>query len=112
MTPFNLLQNWKAKPYQKTNYENIQAFYGDQKYIKMKPKTHISLTPGFLHLILKQPKEWKQQNFKLEEEVTLYNETNNIIYYTLIDSLISDEEKQLKLHVKNGLPKENEQWLN
>ncbi len=105
MNPFNILQDWKSKPYQKTNYDNIHAFYGDQKYIRMKPKTHITLTPGLLHLIIKYPKEWIQQNFKLDEEVTLHNETHNILYYTVIDSLISDEEKQVKLHVKNGIPK-------
>jgi hypothetical protein len=112
MKPFETLQDWKSKPYQRTNYENIHAFYGDQKYIRMKPKTHITLTPGLLHLIIKHPKEWVHQNFKLEEEVTLHNETHNILYYTLIDSLISDEEKELKLHVKNGIPKEDEEWRN
>ena len=64
MNAFNILQDWKSKPYQKTNYDNIHAFYGDQKYIRMKPKTHITLTPGLLHLIIKYPKEWIQQNFK------------------------------------------------
>jgi|SRR6056300_711047 len=112
MKPFEILQDWKSKPYQKTNYENIHAFYGDQKYIRMKPKSHITLTPGLLHLIIKHPKEWVRQNLKLEEEVTLHNETYNILYYTVIDSLISDEEKQLKLHVKNGVPKEDEEWQN
>jgi len=112
MKPFEILQDWRSKPYQKTNYENIHAFYGDQKYIRMKPKSHITLTPGLLHLIIKHPKEWVRQNLKLEEEVTLHNETYNILYYTVIDSLISDEEKQLKLHVKNGVPKEDEEWQN
>jgi len=112
MKPFEILQDWKSKSYQRTNYENIHVFYGDQKYIRMKPKSQISLTPGFLHLIIKHPKEWVRQNLKLEEEVTLHNETNNVLYYTVIDSLISDEEKQLKLHVKNGVPKEDEEWLN
>ena len=112
MSPLDILQDWKSKPYQKTNYENIHAFYGDQKYIRMKPKSHITLTPGLLHLIIKHPKEWVRQNLKLEEEVTLHNETYNILYYTVIDSLISDEEKQLKLHVKNGVPKEDEEWQN
>tara|TARA_E500000318_G_scaffold14868_1_gene15330 strand:+ start:633 stop:971 length:339 start_codon:yes stop_codon:yes gene_type:complete len=112
MKPFEVLQDWKSKPYQRTNYENIHASYGDQKYIRMKPKSQISLTPGFLHLIIKHPKEWVRQNLKLEEEVTLYNETHNVLYYTVIDSLISDEEKQLKLHVKNGVPKDDEEWLN
>ncbi len=84
MKPLDILQDWKAKPYQKTNYDNIHAFYGDQKYIRMKPKTHITLTAGLLHLIIKHPKEWVQQNFKIEEAVTLHNETHNILYYTLI----------------------------
>ena len=29
---------------------------------------------------------------------------NNILYFTLKDSLLSDEEKNEKLHVKNGVP--------
>tara|TARA_R100000734_G_C3215558_1_gene29031 strand:+ start:179 stop:517 length:339 start_codon:yes stop_codon:yes gene_type:complete len=112
MSPLNILQDWKSKPYQKTNYENIHAYYGDQKYIRMKPKSQISLTPGFLHIIIKHPKEWVHQNFKLKDEVTLKNETPSILYYTLIESLISNDEKEYKLHVKNGVPKEDEEWLN
>ena len=112
MTPHQILQDWKSKPFQKTNYENIHVFYGDQKYIRMKPKTQISLTPGFLHLIVKHPTEWVQQNFKLDDEVTLKNETPNILYYTLIDSLLCNDEKEYKLHVKNGIPKEEEEWQN
>jgi hypothetical protein len=46
MKPFEILQDWRSKPYQRTNYENIHAYYGDQKYIRMKPKSQISLTPG------------------------------------------------------------------
>ena len=112
MKPFEILQDWKSKPYQKTNYDNIHIFYGDYKYIKMKPQSQITLTPGFLHLIIKHPNEWVIQKIKLEDDATLQNETNNILYCTVIDSLISNEEKQLKLHVKKGLPGENEQWLN
>jgi len=112
MKPFEILQDWRSKPYRRTNYENIHAFYGDKKYIRMKPKSEISLTPGFLHLIIKHPKEWVHQNFKLENEITLKNETHNILYYTLIESLISNDEKEYKLHVKNGVPKEDEEWLN
>jgi len=112
MSPFQILQDWKSKPYQRTNYENIHVFYGDQKYIRMKPKSQISLTSGFLHLILKHPKEYIRQNIKLEDEVTLRNDTINVLYYTLIESLLSNDEKECKLHVKNGILKENEPWLN
>ena len=112
MKPFEILQDWRSKPYRRTNYENIHAYYGDQKCIRMKPKSQISLTPGFLHLIIKHPKEWVHQNFKLENEITLKNETPSILYYTLIESLISNDEKEYKLHVKNGIPKEDEEWLN
>ena len=45
-----------------------------------------------------------QQNFKLDDDVTLHNETNNTLYFTLKDSLLSDEEKNEKLYVKNGIP--------
>ena len=85
MSPFQILQDWKSKPYQRTNYENIHVFYGDQKYIRMKPKSQISLTSGFLHLILKHPKEYIRQNIKLEDEVTLRNDTINVLYYTLLN---------------------------
>jgi len=101
--PFEVLQDWKSKPYKKTNYDNIEAYYDRQKYIKMKPKSFIGLTPGFLHIIIKHPREWVQQNLKLEDEVTLYNETGKTIYYTIIDSLIFNEERDLKLHIKNGV---------
>ena len=70
----------------------------------MKPKSCITLTPGFIFMIIKHPKEWVQQNFKLEDDVTLHNETNNTLYFTLKDSLLSDEEKNEKLQVKNGVP--------
>jgi len=41
MSPFEILKDWKSKPFKKTNYENIHAFYSDQKYIRMKPKLNI-----------------------------------------------------------------------
>ena len=44
ITAFDLLNIWKNKPYQKSNYENIHIYYGDQKYIRMKPKTQITLS--------------------------------------------------------------------
>ena len=104
MSPFNILQYWKKQPYKKTNYDNIHAHYADYKYIRMKPKSYITLTPGFIFMIIKHPKEWVQQNFKLDDDVTLHNETNNILYFTLKDSLLSDEKKNEKLQVKNGIP--------
>ena len=104
MTPYDILQVWKKKPYQKTNYENIHACYENDKHYRIKPKSQITLTPGFVHFVIKKPKEWVQQNFKLEDDVTLHNETNNILYFTLKDSLLSDEEKNEKLYVKNGVP--------
>tara|TARA_B100000941_G_C28379640_1_gene486611 strand:- start:139 stop:465 length:327 start_codon:yes stop_codon:yes gene_type:complete len=104
MNPFNILQYWKKQPYKKTNYDNIHAHYADYKYIRMKPKSCITLTPGFIFMIIKHPKEWVQQNFKLENDVTLYNETTKILYFILKDSLLSDEEKNEKLYVKSGIP--------
>ena len=109
MSPLELLQDWKSKPYKKTNYENIHVFYDDQKYIRMKPKSNISLSPGFLHLILKHPKEWVRQNFKLESDTTLCNETNKVLYYTIKDCLFFDEIKDFKLHIKNGVPNDDEE---
>ena len=108
--PFQILQTWKGKPYKRTNYENIYAFYDDQTYIRMKPYSQISLTPGYLHIIIKHPKEWVKQNFKLEKEVTLCNETHNIVYFSLKESLLSKEENNNKLHIKNGVPKNEEKW--
>lgn len=103
MSPLDTYNTWKNKPFKKTNYDNIEAYYDRQKYIKMKPKSFIGLTPGFLHIIIKHPREWVQQNLKLEDEVTLYNETGKTIYYTIIDSLFFNEERDLKLHIKNGV---------
>tara|TARA_R100000231_G_scaffold21377_1_gene20672 strand:- start:214 stop:552 length:339 start_codon:yes stop_codon:yes gene_type:complete len=112
MNPYQILQHWKKQPYVKTNYENIHAHYADHKYIRMKPKSQITLTEGHIFLIIKHPKEWVQQNFKLENDVTLHNETHNILYFILKDSLLSNEEKNQKLHVKNGVPKDDDEWLN
>tara|TARA_A100000172_G_C3012512_1_gene100292 strand:- start:112 stop:468 length:357 start_codon:yes stop_codon:yes gene_type:complete len=109
-SPLELLKDWKNKLYRKTNYNNIYASYGDQKYIRMKPKSQISITPGFLYIILKHPKEYVKQNFKLERDVTLCNETHNVIYFSLEESLLSEEENDYKLHVKNGIPKNEEKW--
>jgi len=109
---FDLLNIWKNKPYQKSNYENIHIHYGDQKYIRMKPKTQITLSDGLMQIILKQPKDWKKQNIEIQGEVTLCNDTHNVIYYTLKGSLISNDDRECKLHVKNGIPQDNEQWLN
>ena len=106
MEPLEELKIWKQKPYIKSNYENIHIFYDDQKYVRMKPKTQISLSPGFLHLILKKPRHWVKENIKIESDVTLCNETHDVIYYTLIESLISDEDNEFKLYVKNGIQKQ------
>ena len=103
MSPLQLLQVWKEKPFKKTNYENIKAFYDDYKYVKMKPNSQISLTEGLFHIILPHPGEWVKQNFKLERYVTLCNETNSFLYFTLKQSLIFDDEQDYKLHVKNGV---------
>ena len=103
MEPLEELKIWKQKPYMKSNYDNIHIFYDDQKYVRMKPKTQISLSPGFLHLILKKPGHWAKENIKIECDVTLCNETHDVIYYTLIESLISDEDNEFKLYVKNGI---------
>jgi|TARA_R100000426_G_scaffold23391_2_gene20189 hypothetical protein len=112
MDPYSILQHWKKQPYMKTNYDNIHAHYADHKYIRMKPKSQITLTPGLIFMIIKHPKQWVQQNFKLENEVTLHNDTVNILYFILKDSLLSNEDKNEKLHVKNGVPKDDDQWLN
>lgn len=113
MSPQELLSEWKQKSFKKTNYENIQVCYDDAKYIRMKPKSFISFTPGYLSLILRQPKEWTVQNLKLEQDATLLNETPNILYFTVKDSLFSGEEKELKLYVKYGIPNEDEEvWEN
>ena len=100
----------KQNKYIKTNYQNIHAFYNQLKYIRIKPKSNITLTPGLLSIVLKHPKEWVIQNFKLENEVTLCNETYNVIYFTLQECLLSKEEKEFKLHIKNGVPNDEEKW--
>ena len=110
MTPYDILQVWKKKPYQKTTYENIHACYENDKHYRIKPKSQITLTPGFVHFVIKKPKEWVQQNFKLEEDVTVVNETLQIIYFYVIDSLLSSTEVELKLYVKTGVLSEEEEW--
>ena len=75
-SPYQLLQSWKQKKYRKTNYENIHACYNDLKYIRIKPKSEITLTSGILSIVLKHPKE----------------------------------EKEYKLHIKNGVPTNEEKW--
>ena len=112
MRPLDELKSWKQKPYIKSNYDNIHIFYDDQKYIRMKPKTKIALTPGFLHLILKKPNNWERENIKIEGDVTLCNDTHSIIYYTLKESLLSNDDNEYKLHIKNGIPGDNEKWQN
>ena len=109
MQPLEILQDWKTKPYLQTNYENIQAFYDDKKYIRMKPQSQISLTPGMLSIILKHPKEFVIEGYRLETDVTLKNETHKVMYFTLEDSLFYEEENEFKLHIKNGILDE-EQW--
>lgn len=108
-TPFNLLQNWKQKKYRKTNYENIHAFYENKKYIRMRSNSQISLTPGFLSIILKHPKEYVLECYQLQTDVVLKNETNNVMYFVLEDSLLSNEDNEIKLHIKKGIYNE-EEW--
>ena len=72
MEPLEELKIWKQKPYMKSNYDNIHIFYDDQKYVRMKPKTQISLSPGFLHLILKKPGHWAKENIKLNANSMVY----------------------------------------
>jgi len=108
MNNLSKLKYWKSKKFIDSNFENIKVCYEDCKYVKMNPKSFISLTPGFLNLIIKHPKEWVEQNFKLEEDTNLHNETNNYLYFTVKDSSFFMDKLNLKLHVKNGVPKENE----
>jgi hypothetical protein len=98
------LKEWKNKPYFNSNYKNIKIFYDDYKYIKMDPKTQISLTEGVLHLILKHPKEWVKQVFDLKKDVTLVNHTNRPLFFCVKNSLLYENENQLKLEVRNGVP--------
>ena len=109
MQPFHILQSWKSKKYSKTNYENIYAFYDDKKYIRMKPNSQISLTPGFLSIVLKHPKEYVLEGYQLQTDVVLKNETNNVMYFALEDSLLSNEDNEIKLHIKKGIYNE-EEW--
>lgn len=111
MNPLNILTGWKSKPFHKTNYENIHAYYADQKYIRMKPKSQIGLSPGFLKIVLKHPMEYVLEGYHFNEDITLFNETHTIVYFTLKNCLLSHEENQLKLHIKNGVDTK-ESWDN
>jgi len=98
------LREWKNKPYLNTNYENVKIFYDDLKYVKIDAKSQISLTEGILHLILKHPKEWVKQVFNLQKDVTLINQTHHPLYFCVEDSLISNDENNIRLEIKNGIP--------
>lgn len=114
MNPLNTLNHWKNQPYKRTNYENIQVHYGDLKFIKMKPKSFIALTPGLLTLILKKKREWILQEVRINEEINLINDTSKVLYYTIEDSVFFDEEKELKVSVRPDIGeelKEGEIWI-
>lgn len=97
------LNFFKKRPYKKTNLEGISTCYEDRKYVRMDPEASVTLSPGFIYLILKKPENWVIQHIKIEEEVTLVNETKKYMYYTLQDSVFDVEEKELKLHIKSGI---------
>ena len=94
---------FKERPYQKTNIEGIDICYEDRKYVRMDPKSSVTVSPGFMYLIIKKPKQWVAQYIKIEEEVTLVNETRKYMYYTLQDSVFDTGEKEFKLHIKSGI---------
>ena len=97
------LNFFKKQPYRATNIEGVDISYGDRKYVRMKPKAQVTISSGLMHLILKKPKGWTIQNIKIEEEVTIVNETHKHMYYTLNEALFDPEEKEFKLHIKNGI---------
>jgi hypothetical protein len=92
----------------KTNYENVEVCYDDQKYVKLNMKSSIGVSPGFITLIVKKANEYVMQVVKLEDEVELCNETANYLYFLINDSLLFEEHKKLKLHIKNGTPTQDE----
>lgn len=98
------LNYFKSKNYIKTNIEGVDVCYEDKKYVRMAPKTSVTLSPGFIYLIIKHPNEWVVQYIELQKEATLVNETGKYMYYTLQDSVFEEEEKQFKLHIKSGIP--------
>lgn len=97
------LKFFKERPYQKGNIDGVSICYEDRKYVRMDPEASITLSPGYMQLILKKPKNWVIQHIKIEEEVTLINETKKYMYFTLQDSLFDIGEKEFKLHIKNGI---------
>ena len=106
-----MLAEWRSKPFHKTNYENIHAYYSDHKYIRMKPKSSIGLSPGYLKIILKHPKEYVLEGYEFKKDITLCNETHTIVYFILENSLLSNDQNELKLHIKNGVDTK-ETWDN
>ena len=97
------LKFFKERPYQKGNIDGVSICYQDRKYVRMDPEASITLSPGYICLILKKPKNWVIQHIRLEEEATLINETKKYMYFTLQDSLFDIEEKEFKLHIKSGI---------
>lgn len=108
MMPLQILKQWKEKPYVKTNYKNVEVCYDDQKYVRLNMKSSIGISPGFITLIVKKANEYVMQVVKLEDEVELCNETANYLYFLINDSLLFEEHKKLKLHIKNGTPTQDE----
>ena len=97
------LKFFKERPYKKGNIEGISICYEDRKYVRMHPKKSITLSPGFVYLIMKKPKQWTIQYIELQTETTLVNETGKYMYYTLQDSVFDGDEKDFKLHIKSGI---------
>jgi|TARA_E500000318_G_scaffold67983_1_gene62753 hypothetical protein len=103
------LNYFKSKKYKKINIEGVEVCYDDKKYVRMAPKTSVSISPGSVYLIIKEPKEWVIKYIEIEKEATLVNETGKYMYFTLQNSVFEEEQKELKIHIKSGIFK---QWQN
>lgn len=95
----------RSRPYQKSNHEKIDVFYDQQTFLKMHPKSSITLSPGELFIILKKPEGLSAESHRILEEIKLINETNSIIYCVLTNCLFSENETKNTMHIKLGVEK-------
>tara|TARA_B100001059_G_C17806275_1_gene569343 strand:- start:1125 stop:1460 length:336 start_codon:yes stop_codon:yes gene_type:complete len=96
-------ENLKKLNYQKSNHDGVSVFYDDKTYLKIDSKKKVTLSGGSFYTIMKYPKEFKEENIKLQSPAELHNESNHSVYCILADCLFDDTPQELKLIIKSGV---------
>tara|TARA_B100001057_G_C22866467_1_gene956694 strand:+ start:2006 stop:2356 length:351 start_codon:yes stop_codon:yes gene_type:complete len=108
MEPKDEYDIWKSQNYRSSNYDQLSVAYDyPLKHLKLKPKSSITLSEGKVYLIINHMNGLQKQEFDIEKDVTIHNHTFTDLYCAVEDSLISDEDVDFSITVKNG-EKENE----